>query len=49
MSGGIQQDLIAVYMNVLREVEGGEADFEELEKVLSHYGIELDVRRLRNL
>lgn len=37
-----QADLIAIYKNVMREVEGGEADFKELSEVLKRNGIELD-------
>lgn len=37
-----QRDLITVYKNVLREVEGGSADFNELETVLLQNGIEID-------
>jgi hypothetical protein len=37
-----QRDLIAVYKNVIREVEGGSADFDELNEVMNRNGIEID-------
>jgi hypothetical protein len=37
-----QADLIAVYKNVMREVEGGSADFDELVVVMNRNGIEID-------
>lgn len=38
----VQADLIAIYKNVLREVEGGSANFTEVIEVLKRNGIELD-------
>lgn len=37
-----QRDLITVYTNVIREVEGGNADFSELIEVMNRNGIEID-------
>lgn len=37
-----QRDIILIYKNVMREVEGGGADFDELSEVMKRNGIEVD-------
>lgn len=42
MMDQFQADLITIYKNVMREVEGDSANFTELAEVLKRNGIELD-------
>lgn len=37
-----QKDLIAIYKQLLNEVEGGSCDFTEVQSILNRHGIELD-------
>jgi len=37
-----REDLKAVYRELLREIEGGECDFGNIEAVLDKYGLKID-------